>query len=91
MFATGGLAERGHQEEGDHCPRDDLALIYLKARVGYLHGFQGLYWESGFFSSEASLRGRFLHFFSAIVVDLGDSIQTHLSSGVDPTAAAQAE
>jgi hypothetical protein len=59
--------------------------------VGYPHGFHGLHWESGFFSDEASLWGRFLHFFRAIVVDLRDSIQTHLSSGVDPTAAAQAE
>jgi hypothetical protein len=35
--------------------------------------------------------GRFLHFFRAVVVDLGDPIQTQLSWGVDPTAAAQAE
>jgi hypothetical protein len=33
----------------------------------------------------------FLHLFRAIVVDLGDSIQTQLSLGVEPTAAAQAE
>jgi|NGEPerStandDraft_6_1074524.scaffolds.fasta_scaffold434007_2 hypothetical protein len=33
----------------------------------------------------------FLHFSRAMVVDLGDSLQTHLSSGVDPTAGAQAE
>jgi hypothetical protein len=68
-----------------------LALIYLKAVVGYPHGFQGLHWESGFVLGEASPTGRFLHFFKAVVVDWGDSIQTHLSSGVDPTAAAWAD
>jgi hypothetical protein len=68
-----------------------LALIHLKAVVGYPHGFQDLHWESGFFLGEASLWGRFLHFFRAVVLGLGDSIQAHLSSGVDPTAAAWAD
>jgi hypothetical protein len=68
-----------------------LALIYLKAVVGYPHGLQGLHCKTGFFLGEASLMGRFLRFFRAVVLDFGDSIQTHLSSGVDPTAAAQAE
>lgn len=61
-----------------------LALIYLKAVVGYPHGFQGLHWEIGFILGEASFRGRF---FAPLQ---GDSIQAHLSSAVDPTAAAQA-
>jgi hypothetical protein len=60
-------------------------LTYLGAVVGYPHGLQGLHWESGFFLGEASLVGRFLHFFRAVVLDFGDSIQTHLSSGVDAT------
>jgi len=65
-----------------------LALIYLKAVVRFLHGFRGLQWESGFVFGEASGVGRLLHFFRAVVLDLGDSMQTHLFSGVDPTAAA---
>ena len=68
-----------------------LALIHLKAVVGYPHGFQDLHWESGFFLGEASVLGSFLHFFRAVVLDFGDSIQTHLSLGVDPTAAAWAD
>ncbi len=55
-----------------------LALTDLKAVVTYTHDFQGLHWESGFFLGEARLRGRFLHSFRAVVLDLGDSIQTHL-------------
>jgi hypothetical protein len=62
-----------------------LALIYLKAVVGYPHGFQCLRWESGFILGEASLTGRF---FAPLQ---GDSIQAHLSSAVDPTAAAWAD
>jgi hypothetical protein len=61
-----------------------LALIYLKAVAGYPHGFQCLRWESGFILGEVSLTGRFF----APLQD--DSIQAHLSSAVDPTAAAQA-
>jgi hypothetical protein len=62
-----------------------LALIYPKAVVAYLHGFQCLRWESGFILGEASLTGRFF----APLQD--DSIQAHLSSAVDPAAAVQAE
>ena len=61
-----------------------LALINLKAVAGYPHGFQCLRWESGFILDEVSLTGRF---FAPLQ---GDSIQAHLSSAVDPTAAAQA-
>jgi hypothetical protein len=68
-----------------------LALIHLKAVVGYPHGFQDLHWESGFFLGEASLVGRLLHFFRAVVLDFADSIQTHFSLGVGPTAEAWAD
>jgi hypothetical protein len=38
--------------------------------------------------AKPALRVGFLHLFSAVVLDFADSIQAHLFSAVDPTAAA---